>query len=91
MKTMTATELARNLSKILDRLAVEREEIMIERNHRQVARLIPGPGRLTALEALADLYRTLPEDAAARWEADSRAAGLRDERLPKGVRDPWAS
>jgi antitoxin (DNA-binding transcriptional repressor) of toxin-antitoxin stability system len=88
---MTATELARNLSEILDRLAVEREEIVIERNHRQVARLIPGPGRLTALEALADLYRTLPEDAAATLEADSRAAGLRGERLSKGIRDPWAS
>ena len=88
---MTATELARNLSEILDRLAVEREEIVIERNHRQVARLIPGPGRLTALEALADLYRTLPDDAAATWEADSRAGNLRGERLPKGVRNPWAS
>ncbi len=91
MKTITATELARNLSKVLDRLAAEREEIVIERNHRQVARLIPGPGRLTALEALADIYRTLPEDAAATWEADRRASGLQGERLPRGVRDPWAS
>ncbi|MFZ0887783.1 MAG: type II toxin-antitoxin system Phd/YefM family antitoxin [Candidatus Binataceae bacterium] len=91
MKTITATELARNLSEVLDRLAVEREEIVIERNHRQVARLIPGPGRLTALEALADVYRTLPEDAGATWEADSRAGGLQGERLSKGVRDPWVS
>ncbi|MGO9057623.1 MAG: type II toxin-antitoxin system Phd/YefM family antitoxin [Candidatus Binataceae bacterium] len=91
MKTITATELARNLSEVLDRLAVDREEIVIERNHRQVARLLPGPGRLTALEAMSDLYRTLPEDAAATWEADSRATDLKDERLPKGVRDPWAS
>ncbi len=91
MKTITATELARNLSAVLDRLAVEREEIVIERNHRQVARLIPGPGRLTALQALADLYRALPEDAGAAWEADSRASALQDERLPKGVRNPWAS
>jgi len=88
LKTITATELARSLSEILDRLTVEREEIVIERNHRQIARLIPGPGRLTALEALADLYRTLPEDAGGTWEAYSRALGLRGERLPKGVRDP---
>jgi antitoxin (DNA-binding transcriptional repressor) of toxin-antitoxin stability system len=91
MKTITATELARNLREILDRLAVEHEELVIERNHRQVARLVPGPGRLTALEALADVYRTLPDDAAATWEADSRVSGLQGERLPKGVRDPWAS
>jgi antitoxin (DNA-binding transcriptional repressor) of toxin-antitoxin stability system len=91
MKTITATELARNLSEILDRLAVEGEELVIERNHRQVARLVPGPGRVTAIEAMSDLYRTLPEDAAATWEADSRASGLRGRRLPKGVRDPWAS
>jgi antitoxin (DNA-binding transcriptional repressor) of toxin-antitoxin stability system len=90
LKTISATELARNLSEILNRLAVEREEIVIERNHRQIARLTPGPGRLTALEAFADLYRTLPEDAGATWEADSRAAGLRGDRLSKGVRDPWA-
>jgi hypothetical protein len=79
MKTITATELARNLSEILDRLAVEREELVIERNHHQVACLLPGPGRLTTLEALADVYRTLSEDAAATWEGDSRASGLQGE------------
>jgi antitoxin (DNA-binding transcriptional repressor) of toxin-antitoxin stability system len=90
LKTISATVLARSLSEILDRLAVEREEIVIERNHRQIARLVPGPGRLTALEAFADLYRTLPEDAGGTWEADSRAVDLRGDRLSKGVRDPWA-
>ncbi|MBE3603317.1 type II toxin-antitoxin system Phd/YefM family antitoxin [bacterium] len=91
MKIITATELARKLSAVLDRMAIEREEIVIERNHRQVARLSPAPGRLTALEALADLYRTLPEEAAAGWEADSRASGLKGERVAGGTRDPWAS
>jgi antitoxin (DNA-binding transcriptional repressor) of toxin-antitoxin stability system len=91
VKTISATELARTLSAILDRLAVERDEIVIERNHRQIARLIPGPGRLTALEAFGDLYRTLPEDAGATWEADSRRVGLRSGRLSRGVRNPWVS
>ena len=50
---------------------------------------MPEPVRLTALEAMADLYRTLPKKAAATWEADSHATELKDERLPKGVRDPW--
>ncbi|HVN64819.1 MAG TPA: type II toxin-antitoxin system Phd/YefM family antitoxin [Candidatus Binataceae bacterium] len=91
MKNITATELARNLREVLDRLAVGGEEVVIERNNRQVARLVPGPGRMTALEAMADLYRTLPEKAAAKWEADSRAESLKDERLSRGIRDPWAS
>ena len=91
MRTITATELARNLRRVLDRLAIEGEEIVIERNREQVARLLPGPARQTALEAMADLYRTLPEDAAATWEADSRRGRWKGSRLDKGVRDPWAS
>lgn len=91
MKTITATELARNINSILDHLEVEHEEIVIEREQRQVARLLPGPEHLTAIDAMSDLYRILPEDTASTWEADSRAANLRNRRLPKGVRDPWAS
>lgn len=91
MRTITATELARNLRRVLDRLAIEGEEIVIERNREQVARLLPGPARQTALQAMADLYRTLPEEAAATWEADSRRGRWRGSRLDKGVRDPWAS
>ena len=91
MRTITATELARSLRRVLDRLAVEGEEIVIERNREQVARLLPGPARQTALQAMADLYRTLPEDAAATWEADSRRGRWKGSRLDKGVRDPWAS
>jgi antitoxin (DNA-binding transcriptional repressor) of toxin-antitoxin stability system len=83
--------LARNLRRVLDRLAIEGEEIVIERNREQVARLVPGPTRQTALEAMADLYRTLPEDAAATWEADGRRGRWKGSRLDKGVRDPWAS
>ena len=91
MKSITATDLARNLRRVLDRLAVEGEEIVIERNGQQVARLLPGPAQQTALEAMADLYRTLPDDAAATWEADSRKGRWRGSRLDKGIRDPWAS
>ena len=91
MKTITATNLARNLRRVLDRIAIDGEEMVIERNREQIARLIPGPGRQTALEAMADLYRTLPEDAATTWEADSRKGRWKGSRLDKGLRDPWAS
>ena len=62
---------------------------MIERNHQMVARILPGSARQTALEAMADLYRTLPEDAAAGWLESGRQAFA--SRLDKDVRDPWAS
>jgi len=91
MKTITATHLARNLRRVLDRLAIEGEEIVVERNREQVARLLPAPAQQTALEAMADLYRTLPEEAAARWEADSRKGRWKGSRLDKGLRNPWVS
>ena len=91
MRTITATNLARNLRRVLDRLAIEGEDIVIERNHQQVARLLPGPARQTALEALADLYRTIPEESIKTWEADSRKVRWKGDRLDKGLRDPWAS
>jgi hypothetical protein len=55
-----------------------------------VARLIAGPSHQSALEAMADLYRTLSEDAAHGWQRDSQQ-GLRGESINSGVRDPWAS
>jgi antitoxin (DNA-binding transcriptional repressor) of toxin-antitoxin stability system len=90
MKTVTTTELARHLRQIIDRLAIEGEEIVIERNQRQVGRLIPGPHHQTALQAMADLYRTLPPDAAADWEQDIRTSP-NDQTLERSNRDPWAS
>jgi antitoxin (DNA-binding transcriptional repressor) of toxin-antitoxin stability system len=90
MKTITATELARNLRQVLDQLAVETEEIIIERNHQQIGRLVPWPGRQTALEAMADLYRTLPETAGREWLRDSRSCNV-EETLEQGVEDPWRS
>ena len=78
MQTITATELARNLCQVLDRLAVEQSEIVIERNHQPVGRLLPGAGRMTALEALADLYQTLPETSGRDWLTDSRSTDLVD-------------
>ncbi len=88
MQTVTATELSRNFRVMLDKVEFRHEELIIVRNNHEVARIIPGPATMTALEAMADIYRTLPEDAAVDWLEDSRRTerGLKDE-----VRDPWAS
>ena len=55
MRTLSATEISRNFSHVLDLLEHGGEEIVIIRNKHPVARLIPGAPRMTALEAFGDL------------------------------------
>jgi prevent-host-death family protein len=86
MRTITATELARNLRQMLDAVEHRGDEISVVRNNRQIARIIPGAQRQTALEALGDLYRTLDDHAAASWLRDSRKSS---RTLRRDLRDPW--
>jgi antitoxin (DNA-binding transcriptional repressor) of toxin-antitoxin stability system len=88
MLQITSTELARKFKQMMNLVEFKGEELIIVRNNHQVARIIPGPATMTALEAMSDLYRTLPEDAGTTWLKDGReypAADLSE------VRDPWAS
>jgi len=41
MKTLSVTEVARNFSAVLDTLERDQEEIVLVRNRRQIARLVP--------------------------------------------------
>lgn len=91
MRTISATDLARNLRRVLDRVVADGEEVVIERNREQIARLVPGRGRQNALEAMGDLYHTLPDYVAATWESDARGKRGKGNKVAKGVRDPWAS
>ncbi|HEY7837558.1 MAG TPA: hypothetical protein VIC54_03075 [Terriglobales bacterium] len=90
MRSLTASELARNLSQVLDGLQ-QGGEVVIERNHRRIARLVPMPAGQSALEMMGDLYRTLPDEAAAAWQSDARRGGWKAARLDAKVRDPWLS
>jgi hypothetical protein len=65
--------------------------MVIERNHEQIARLVAGPGWQNALEAMAGLYHTLPDDVAATWETDAKGTRWKGNKVARGVRDPWAS
>jgi antitoxin (DNA-binding transcriptional repressor) of toxin-antitoxin stability system len=87
MGIMTATEFAKNIKKTLDRLEFGGEEIIITRNNQEIARIIPGSHHMTALEAMADIYQTLPHDAAKDWLKESRLHG----KLSEEIRDPWDS
>lgn len=86
MKTVTATDFARHFRVMLNRVEFQHEELLIMRNNSPVARLIPGTATMTATEAFADLYRTLPQEAGENWLADSRLDDMTGE-----VRDPWES
>ncbi len=88
MRQVTATELARNLREVLDRVEFQREEHLVLRNQHQIARILPGPAHQTAQEAMGDLYRILSEDTGADWVLDSRTGG--GHRLDE-LRDPWGS
>jgi prevent-host-death family protein len=87
MGTITVTEFAKNLKKVLDRVEFGGEEIIIVRSNHKIARLIPGSPHMTALEAMADLYRTIPPAAAVDWLEESRLPG----RVAEEIRDPWDS
>jgi prevent-host-death family protein len=87
MQTITATDLARNFRVMLNRVEFQHEELLIVRNNTPVARLVPGPATMTAAEAFADLYCTLPQEAGETWLADSRL----DDTISGEVRDPWES
>ena len=54
MHSITASELARNTSAVLDRVTRERELILIKRGGTIVARLSPEVGTITAAQALAN-------------------------------------
>jgi len=87
MTEVSATELARNLKKVLDRLEHGGEEIVVIRNNHPIARMIPGSPHRTALEAMADLHRTLSPGAAEGWVAEGRSA----RTIADDERDPWDS
>ena len=91
MKTLSVTEVARNFSAVLDGVEREQKEVMLVRNRRHVARLVPEPAARNALEVLGDLYRTLDEET-----AEALAAAIKGARKGKRgtlgeLRDPWAS
>ena len=91
MKTLTVTEVARNFSAVMNRVEAGQEEVILIRNNKPVARLVPEPPEQNAIEVLGDLYRTLDDEA-----ADSLVKGIKKSRAGKRgalkeLRNPWAS
>ena len=89
MKTMTVTEVSRNFREVMDGVEEAGEEVVLMRNRRAIARLVPEPAEQTALEVLGDLYRTLDE---ATGKALAHAVSRAKLRGTLGeLRNPWAS
>ena len=89
MRTLSVTEVARNFSAVLDAVERDQEEILLVRNQRHVARLVPEAPRQDALAVFGDLYRTLDDET-----ADALSAALTSQRKrPRGrvseLRQPW--
>jgi antitoxin (DNA-binding transcriptional repressor) of toxin-antitoxin stability system len=87
MKILSATEISRNFSRLLDELEKGGEEIVIMRGKHPVAKMVGGAQRLTALEALADLHHTLDDADGRDWLRDATKL---DRPVRKEIRDPWA-
>jgi len=90
VKTLSVTDVARNFSAVLDALERDQEEIVLVRNQRLIARLIPEAPRQDALNVFGDLFRTLDDET-----ADALSAAIASQRKSRRgrvaeLRDPWA-
>jgi antitoxin (DNA-binding transcriptional repressor) of toxin-antitoxin stability system len=90
-KTVTATELGRNLADYLNRVMYRGESFVVHRGGRVIAELRPTPRGMRGADFLAR-YRSLPhltpEEAVALEQDIERARG---ELAHLPVRDPWDS
>ena len=89
MKTLSVTEVARNFSAVLDTVERDQEEILLVRNQRHVARLVPEAPQQDALSVFGDLFRTLDDDT-----ADALSAAVASHRKSRRgrvseLRNPW--
>jgi antitoxin (DNA-binding transcriptional repressor) of toxin-antitoxin stability system len=90
VKTLSVTDVARNFSAVLDALERDQEEIVLVRNQRHIARLIPEAPHQDALNVFGNLYRTLDDET-----ANALSAAIASQRKSRRgrvaeLRDPWA-
>jgi len=90
MKILSVTEVSRHFREVIDSVERKQEEIVLVRNQKQVARLVPETAPQNAMEVFGDLYRTLDDKTAeALSSAISSARKKRRGRISE-LRNPWA-
>jgi antitoxin (DNA-binding transcriptional repressor) of toxin-antitoxin stability system len=82
MQVISASDLARNTSAILERILTG-ETVSVMRNRTEIAHIVPAKRTMTAAQAIAGLEGKLTPAQGDSWLKDSR--GEFDEE----VRDPW--
>jgi PHD/YefM family antitoxin component YafN of YafNO toxin-antitoxin module len=90
MKKLSVTEVARNFRAVLDSVERDHEEIVLVRNRRQIARLVPEAPCQDALEVFGDLYRTLDQETAKALAAAVSSTRKSRRRRVSELRNPWA-
>ena len=82
MQTISASDLARNTSAILERILLGETDRVL-RNRTEIAHIVPAKRTMTAAQAIAGLEGGLSPAQGESWLKDSR--GEFDEE----VRNPW--
>ncbi len=89
MKTLSVTAVARNFSAVIDTVESDQEEIVLVRNERYVARLVPEPPRQDALEVFGDLYRKLDDETAEALSAAVKSIRKGRRGRVSELKNPW--
>jgi antitoxin (DNA-binding transcriptional repressor) of toxin-antitoxin stability system len=90
VKTLSVTDVARNFSAVLDDLERDQEEVVLVRNQRQIARLVPEASHQDALSVFGDLYRTLDDETAEALSATIASHRKGRRGRVSELRNPWA-
>jgi prevent-host-death family protein len=91
MKTLTVSEVARRFGQVLDEVEHDQEEVVLVRNRRRIARLVPEPRQQTALEVFGDLAGTLDDKTAKALAKAVSVARKGKAATLEALRNPWAS
>lgn len=67
MKQMSVEQVAQDFRAVLSQVEQEQEEVVVVRNLRNVARIVPDSEGQTALEVFSDLCGSLDRAAAEAW------------------------
>ncbi len=93
MKVLSYEAMVRDFPKRWADIESAGQEVVIKRNHRRVASIVPEPPSLTALNVFGDLYGMLGEATGSVLARNLAAIRKGKRRRPTlgELRNPWAS